>query len=748
MAPGIDRRELVRRHNPVLTSAHPTNVLTVGNGDFALSVDVSGLQSFPRDHELTPAPRRLASDGFTGLPDQPAQPFSVDNFQIPLRTQSTWGWYETGPSREFALGEASTDYPTGEGLVPYLDRMGLQRAADLIPDDMAAGAWFHFNPRRAHLGRLALVRAADGLLEEPTAITSPRTELDLWSGLIRAEYTLLGEPVRVLTVADPSAARVAVQVVSPLLSRGWGVAWVFDPQPDDLAWFELPLLEATNWVQRHDGRWLARHTVSSTAYWADIATTGKLQVVPGGSAAVALATNRDVLEMVVTLDAGDDQPELQPGRDTFAAVRNAAATWWKDYWSTGAIVTLEDSDGDRAAELERRILLSQYLTAVNCSGTTPPAETGLTYNTWSGKFHLEMHWWHAAHFAQWGRGHLLERSLDWYHGALDAATATARRQGYRGARWPKQTDLSARESPSCIGVFLIWQQPHLIYLLELLRQEGRDVAFLRAHYPLIEATADFMADFVAEREGRYVLPPPLIPAQESYSAQRASVADPTFELAYWSWGLRIANEWRGHLGMDVREDWQRVSQGMRRPAVQPDGTYPAIGEPALLIRRDHPSMLMALGWLPEAGLVDPAVMSRTLDAVWRTWDLQTTWGWDYPVMAMTATALGDIGAAFDALLHPSPKNTFLANGHNPQMPGFLSLYLPANGGLLAAIAHIVAALGRGAEAPPGWRIRAEGFPGLDTNRHAGLLAGSTTSHRRGEVSPNRQSRTAEPAANH
>src|ERR1044072_2081333 len=101
--------------------------------------------------------------------------------------------------------------------------------------------------------------------------------------------------------------------------------------------------------------------------------------------------------------------------------------------------------------------------AVNSAGVTPAAESGLTYNTWSGKFHLEMHWWHAAHFPMWGRGRLLERSMRWYRGALEAAKATARRQGSRGARWPKQPDPSARESPSNIGVFLLWQQPHVIY---------------------------------------------------------------------------------------------------------------------------------------------------------------------------------------------------------------------------------------------------------------------------------------------
>ena len=87
---------------------------------------------------------------------------------------------------------------------------------------------------------------------------------------------------------------------------------------------------------------------------------------------------------------------------------------WKNFWTSGAAVDLSGSRDPRAKELERRVVLSQYLTAIQCSGSMPPQETGLTCNSWYGKFHLEMHWWHAAHFALWNRLPLLERSLGWY----------------------------------------------------------------------------------------------------------------------------------------------------------------------------------------------------------------------------------------------------------------------------------------------------------------------------------------------
>ena len=675
-----------------------------------MTVDISGLQTFPSFHELRPDPLRIPDSGSRGLPEQRLRAFDPDDFQIPLCTQSTWGWYSTRGQRDFALAEATTEYETARGPVPYLDRMGLQRAGDPLPDDLAAGAWFAYNPRRLHLGRLTLDATADGPgLGCPTALEGARAELDLWSGTVRSTFHLEGKPVEVITTADPVTDRFATRVSSELLHGGLGVSWVFDPQPDDLAPFELPVAASICWEARSPGQWIGRRVVESTTYVVQIQTNGVLTHGAGAGRIMAV-TDTDELEVVVTLQADSRDPALSGC--TFENVYSASTAWWENYWMSGAAVSFDGSTDLRAVELERRIVLSQYLLAVNSAGSTPPAETGLTYNTWCGKFHLEMHWWHAAHFPLWGRGTLLDRSLGFYHTALPAALETARRQGYKGARWPKQTDPSARESPSHIGVFLVWQQPHLIHLLELLYSEGRPQEFLEEHYRLIEVTADFMADFVEERDGSFILPPPLIPAQESYLVDRATNANPTFELAYWSWALRTANKWRQRLNLPISEAWERVASRMQRPPMMPNGTYAALETPPFLVRKDHPSMLMALGWLPDTEVIDEQAMRLTLESVWRDWDLQTSWGWDYPVMSMTAARLGDIKRSLEALLLPSPKNQFLANGHNPQIPGFLTLYLPANGGLLAAVAHLVTAIDRGAELPDGWHVEAEGFDTL------------------------------------
>ncbi len=133
--------------------------------------------------------------------------------------------------------------------------------------------------------------------------------------------------------------------------------------------------------------------------------------------------------------------------------------------------------------------------------------------------------------------------------------------------------------------------------------------------------------------------------------------------------------------------------------------------------RDHPSMLAACGVLP-GGKVDRDTMRRTLRKVLDVWRWADTWGWDYPMVAMTAARVGEPEIAVAALLMDTPKNRWLPNGHNWQRPN-LPLYLPGNGGLLAAVAMMAAGWRGGPNQPaPGfpsnWTVRSEGLRAYDT----------------------------------
>jgi hypothetical protein len=106
--------------------------------------------------------------------------------------------------------------------------------------------------------------------------------------------------------------------------------------------------------------------------------------------------------------------------------------------------------------------------------------------------------------------------------------------------------------------------------------------------------------------------------------------------------------------------------------------------------------------LPQTGMVDTTIMRNTFDWIWNNWTWSKTWGWDFPMTAMTATRLGLPEKAIDALLMPIQTNTYLNNGHNYQEQR-LTIYLPGNGGLLAAIAMMCAGY-------DGCKIKNPGFP--------------------------------------
>lgn len=131
-------------------------------------------------------------------------------------------------------------------------------------------------------------------------------------------------------------------------------------------------------------------------------------------------------------------------------------------------------------------------------------------------------------------------------------------------------------------------------------------------------------------------------------------------------------------------------------------------------RTDHPSVLAALGVMPATGQVNHATMQQTFDWIWNTWTWRDTWGWDFPMTAMTAARLGLPDKAIDALLMPIQTNTYLPNGHNYQDER-LRIYMPGNGGLLTAIAMMVAGYDGAKEAMPGipkngqWKVRWEGL---------------------------------------
>lgn len=684
-SPRIDRHALVSRHNPHVTTVDPWAPLSVGNGQFAFTADVTGLQTFTAYYH-----------------DQ----------GIATETEARWLWHENPNPHGYKLSDANREFTAYGKTLGYPTRQG-----------GPAGQWLRENPHLLPLPQLSLEVTRDGdAALVPADVRDIDQTLDLWSGRVTSRYRIDGTPVVVVVACDPARDALAVRIDSPAIAAGRMAVRLAIPRGHDIATKNNPALDwsapethTTRILEQTDRTLRLEHARDASRYGVIVTGPAPLAITAAGPHAFRIAAvSGHRLEFLVAF-----APRLVEAPAGVDAVLAASEAHWTKFWQSGGAVDFSGSKDPRAAELERRVVLSQYLTAIQFAGDFPPQESGLTISTWYGKHHTEMIWWHTAHFALWGRDAFLEKNLGWMVRALPIARDLARERGLRGARWPKMIGPDGRESPGG-NPLIVWNQPHPIHLAELLYRNRPTAATLARYRDLVLESAEAMASMLHWDEARrcYNLGPPLWIAQEIYD--QATSMNPCYELSYWSRGLQIAQQWRERLGLRREPEWDRMIQAIA-PLPQRDGEYVALeSHPDTWTnkdsRHDHPSFLMALGQLPGDG-VDRPTMARTLDAVLATWDWETKiWGWDYPMIAMTAARLGEPGKAVDVLLKSdSPNNLYTPNGHCRQR-GDLPVYLPANGALLSAVAMMA---GGWDGAPDGdapgfprdgtWVVRSEGL---------------------------------------
>ncbi|MDR2632848.1 MAG: hypothetical protein LBC51_04400 [Treponema sp.] len=687
----LDRYGLVSRHNPLYTAIERSAPLSVGNGTFCFTADCTGLQTF--------------FDAYSAADDS-----------FPLCTMAEWAWhsYPNAPQDDSQLR-----------LSPF-DTFG--RTVGYAVDARGQEALFRAlrqNPHKFHLGNLGFTLAGSPL-DLDTCKVHQQT-LDLWEGCLYSHWTVADTPVHTETFVHPWEDTLYVRVLSPLIAAGKlqvALRFPYGSHKKSGADFTSSQRHSTVLIRTSSGSFVLERVMDGTRYRLRVKARGlSLDSLPGSAALPdhtltlgAGAGRTDILELafrfepiyIPVLDTLEDfiKGGAEQELPSFTQAKESCRAFWEGYWMRGGALDLSASTDGRAGELERRLVLSQYLMAIQSRGSFPPAETGLSCNSWYGKFHLEMHFWHTAHFALWGRVEVLKKSLAYYRKILPVARSIAAAQGYKGARWPKMCDPRGYNTPSSIAVLLLWQQPHPILLAELCYRAAPEADFLREYRDIIVETAQFMESFVHWTGGRAVLGAPYMPAQERHDPR--AVLNAPYELEYFRWALKQADVWLARLG--ERPCFGDTAEKLALPP-QKDGLYLAAENcpdtfGTFPFYTDHPAMLAMYGVL-KSEKVDPERMSATLDKVLAVWDWESLWGWDFPMMAMTAYRLGRLEDALDILLRDSPKNTYLPNGHNRQIgSNELPLYLPGNGGLLLA-AGMMATDTQGF--PPGFHAQAEGL---------------------------------------
>jgi hypothetical protein len=698
----IDREALVRRHEVRVTTLDPEAALSVGNGDFAFTMDATGLQSF----------ETLYRDK-----------------GIPTETLSTWGWHSFPNPDGHTLADTMKPYDFHGRQVPYA-------ALEKSP----AGKYFRENPHPAALGQLSFIH--DGRELAPADITAVNQCLDLWTGTVTSRYQLDGEPVEVITTAHPERSLVSVRVRSLLLQTGRLEVRFHFPyayrasvkNKPPLIW-DQPDAHRTTIAAKGKNHANLERTTDTTRYHVRLAwdgAAGLAEVAPHDFRLRAEAAQGGQLDFTCEFAPADPLANVITGEilsratgapPSFDETRAAGTQAWHDFWTRGAAVDLSLSTDPRARELERRIILSQYITKVHYSGHFPPSECGLVTPTWFGKHNSEVYLIHAAHFAQWGRPELLENGLSWYQKILPLAQADAAGKGFDGARWPKMTGIDGRPTPGGINPFIIWNFPNPIYLCELVYRAKPTPATLARYKDIVFESAKFLASyaFLDEATGRYVLGPPLKASTES--SREDATQNPTFELALWYYGLKVAQDWRARLGLAPEPRWAGILEKLARPTMVAGKYIEIETEPRIY---DKPaggvpsSMLYALGYVPQTPMIDPKIMRATLAEVHRRGGggVRRWTSWAMGQGANTAARLNDPELAVDIVTNDDPKARFKIQGFvpRPKEPGGCPAYMPVNGSFLSAIALMAGGWDGAPEGPaPGfpkngkWIVRAEGL---------------------------------------
>ena len=678
----IDRQVVVKRNNPIVTKADTLASLSVGNGHFVTTVDVTGLQSYPQDYK----------NG------------------VPLCAMTDWGWHRFPNTKSLKPSDSEKAFDFGHGHKEVY-AVEYKKVEDGMHKD--ATEFFRVNPHRLNLGAVGLnLSDAKGNRISLSQITDIRQEQNLYDGEIISSFVADGQKVEVSTGVHPDKDALYARIRSQLLSDKRATLRLHFPYPtgkhaDDASDWTKPEKHLSDVISQTEHTALIKRTLDATVYYVLLQWEGRAVLRKYAPHDFELSSLDDTLTIAV--EYLSDIPSKSDF--CFENYHNATLHHWNAWWSNGAIVDFSACTDSRAKELERRVVLSQYLTQINCANNMPPQESGLTYNTWFGRPHLEMTWWHVVDFALWDRPEVVAKILKWYNNtAYPVARKIAERQGFKGVRWMKMTDPWAGEAPSNTGSFLIWQQPHYIYLAEEMYRADPTSETLREYGEQVEATAEFMADFVTfdTKHKKYALKGAT--AMQECMTKDISYNQP-FELAYWSYGLSVAQKWRERQGKARVALWDDIIDNLSTlpenngiyTAGQPIGisdsheAFDPFDAPTKKIetfadkcRNDHPAVLGACGLLPYTSLYNMEKMKGTLDWVMKNWNWQTTWGWDYGMIAMTAARLGDPETALKALLIDTQKNTYLPSGHNFQTPDRLRIYLPGNGALLTAIAMMCA----------------------------------------------------------
>ena len=322
--------------------------MQIGNGNFAFGADITGLQTF-----------------------------------LPFAIMSSWGW----KNDSFPAGRTLDDILSYKGV--SLDNHG-RNVTYMYGGVSDIQQWLISNPNRVNLGRIGLLfsdTSGNVLNIAETDLINKSQTLDLWTGRISSSFLLHGISVNVTTICAQDSDTIGIEIYSPLVSQnGLGLFLDF-PWADGSSKFSAPFVGVFNMTSNHttsllhgsslshDAQAMINHTMVNNSFLTTIGGS-EFDISRDSPTSHRYSIHPKVNQsyFAVSVSFSLSPPESLP---TYSDVE-ASSEILQKFWSNGGFVDVYTGSTDsRANELQRRIILSQYLLRANEAGDYPPQEVVL-----------------------------------------------------------------------------------------------------------------------------------------------------------------------------------------------------------------------------------------------------------------------------------------------------------------------------------------------------------------------------------
>ena len=196
----INRKALVERHIITITQLDTLASLSVGNGSFAFTADITGLQTFP----------------------------DVYAKGVPLGTESEWGWHSFPNVNNYKYDETLKTYHFNGNEGKYaIEIKQPERNKEAV-------GYFRLNPHRLQLGNIGFeITKKNGEPATISDIENIHQTLNAWNGELKSSFTIESIPVNVITYCHQDKDAIAVKVSSPLIKEARIAIRLRFPYPTD-----------------------------------------------------------------------------------------------------------------------------------------------------------------------------------------------------------------------------------------------------------------------------------------------------------------------------------------------------------------------------------------------------------------------------------------------------------------------------------------------------------------------------------